>query len=171
MDTAAAINHVIDLRRRALQPVADNQRMELAAEAALTTPPLVLILGNHSSGKSSLINHLLGSQVQRTGVAPTDDCFTVLMHGDHERSLDGSSLTTNPDLPFNELTRFGPGLTEHLRGRELASDLLRHVRIIDSPGMIDAASNAAERPYDFAAVVRWFAEQADLILLLFDPEK
>ena len=35
--------------------------------------PIVLLLGNHSSGKSSFINYVLGREVQTTGVAPTDD--------------------------------------------------------------------------------------------------
>ena len=43
-------------------------------------PPTVLLLGNHSSGKSTFINHLLGQEIQRTGLAPTDDSFTILTH-------------------------------------------------------------------------------------------
>ena len=35
--------------------------------------PSALFLGNHSSGKSSLVNWVLGGDVQDTGVAPTDD--------------------------------------------------------------------------------------------------
>lgn len=40
--------------------------------------PLVLVIGNYSSGKSTFINELLDMPVQRTGQAPTDDCFTIL---------------------------------------------------------------------------------------------
>jgi Dynamin family len=38
-----------------------------------TALPFVLLVGNHSSGKSSFINYLLGRKIQTTGVAPTDD--------------------------------------------------------------------------------------------------
>src|SRR5688572_29778526 len=47
-------------------------------ESNIKWRPLVLILGNYSSGKSTLINELLGMEVQATGQAPTDDSFTVL---------------------------------------------------------------------------------------------
>jgi energy-coupling factor transporter ATP-binding protein EcfA2 len=40
----------------------------------------VLFLGNYSSGKSTLINELLGVPIQATGQAPTDDCFTVITY-------------------------------------------------------------------------------------------
>ena len=47
--------------------------------------PFVFLLGNHSSGKSSFINFLLGRAVQTTGVAPTDDSFTIIMPGATQR--------------------------------------------------------------------------------------
>ena len=71
-----------------------------------------------------MINHLLGRGVQRTGIAPTDDGFTVLFHGDEEQSLDGKALTTHNALPMAELAKFGPGLIEHLRGRAIPASLL-----------------------------------------------
>jgi hypothetical protein len=166
------IERIIALRQSLVTPIGRSIGMELVDDAVLRARPLVLLLGNHSSGKSSFINHLLGRDIQRTGVAPTDDAFTVLLHGDDApRSLDGHAMTTNPDLPFVELTRFGPGLAQHLQGRMLDCELLRHVSLIDSPGMIDSVGPAWQRPYDFAAAVRWFAQKADLVLLFFDPEK
>jgi hypothetical protein len=165
------IERIIALRRSHVTPIGRSMGMELVDDAVLRARPPVLLLGNHSSGKSSFINHLLGRDVQRTGIAPTDDAFTLLFHGDEPRSLDGHALTTNPDLPFGELTQFGPGLVRHVQGRVLDCELLRSINLIDSPGMIDGAGADSRRPYDFAAVVRWFAEKSDLILLFFDPEK
>ena len=52
-------------------------------------PPLVLVIGNHSSGKSSFINMLLGEEVQRTAQAPMDDGFTLLSRGDESAEFDG----------------------------------------------------------------------------------
>ena len=167
--TDPAIEQALRLWRKHVLPVAESQHVALMTEAELAAPPLVLLLGNHSSGKSSLINHLLGRDVQRTGVAPTDDGFTVLFHGTGG-ALDGEALSARPDLPFGRLRAHGPGLLRHLRGQPVEAPVLRDVWLVDSPGMIDAGTRDG-RPYDFGAVVRSFAEQADLILVLFDPDK
>lgn len=48
--------------------------------------------------------------------------------------------------------------------------------IVDSPGMIDPPGSALDRTdkdrgYDFKRVVQWFADRADVILVMFDPDK
>jgi GTPase SAR1 family protein len=43
--------------------------------------PFCLLVGNHSSGKSSFINYILQRNIQKAGVAPTDDSFTVIAPG------------------------------------------------------------------------------------------
>lgn len=48
------------------------------SSTANTKLPFALILGNHSSGKSTFINYLLENNIQASGVAPTDDCFTII---------------------------------------------------------------------------------------------
>ena len=133
--------------------------------------PMVLFLGNHSAGKSSFINHLLGTNIQRTGIAPVDDGFTILMHGEDEADKDGAAVVTNPELGWEELKNFGDNLVSKLRLRTHQSDRLRKIALVDSPGMIDAANSSTDRGYDFPKVVRWFAQRADVILFLFDPDK
>lgn len=49
--------------------------------------------------------------------------------------------------------------------------LLQNVILVDSPGMIDSATEGADRGYDFIKAVRWFAERADYVLVFFDPDK
>ena len=51
--------------------------------------PVVLLLGNHSSGKSTFCNYLLGRRIQTAGVAPTDDCFTIIAPGPIDSDQDG----------------------------------------------------------------------------------
>ncbi|MEO1686635.1 MAG: dynamin family protein [Pseudomonadota bacterium] len=155
-----------------LEPLADQfmfRRPPTVGE--LQRPPQVLLLGNHSSGKSTFVNHLLGAEVQKTGVAPTDDSFTIITHGPSETDRDGPSVVSNPDLPYEGLRHFGDQLVSHVRLKLRPADLLRAVTLIDSPGMIDEAKAENGRGYDFPGVVRWFAERADLVLIFFDPDK
>ncbi len=137
----------------------------------LRRPPQVLLLGNHSSGKSSFVNYLLGDDVQNTGVAPTDDGFTIITHGVTATERDGAAVVTNPDLPYEGLRHFGSQLVSHVRLKRRPVELLQTVTLIDSPGMIDAAKAENGRGFDFPGVVRWFAERADLVLVFFDPDK
>jgi len=143
--------------------------------------PMVLVVGNHSAGKSTFINRLLGTSVQETGVAPTDDGFTVLQrHPTGNEVEDGPTLLSCPEnRPFKELQRFGQPFWGHFRRRKLMlpqdSIMPYGLQIVDTPGMIDmpvkSESMAGGRGYNFLEVVRWFAKRADLILLLFDPDR
>ena len=140
--------------------------------------PFVLLLGNHSSGKSSFINYVLGRDVQATGVAPTDDGFTVIAPGEEDSDRDGPSVVGDPGFGFSPLRTFGPAFMNHFSLKVRASLATSDLLLVDSPGMIDSpgASSAdldgtSERGYDFMRVTRWLAEHADVILLFFDPDK
>ncbi len=65
-----------------------------------TLLPFCLVLGNHSSGKSSFINYVLGRKVQTAGVAPTDDSFTIIIPGNEDMDKNGPALVGDPDLGF-----------------------------------------------------------------------
>jgi hypothetical protein len=117
------------------------------------------------------VNHLLGEEVQRTGVAPTDDGFTIITHGTTATERDGAAVVSNPDLPYEGLRHFGSQLVSHVRLKLRPAELLKTVTLIDSPGMIDEAKAENGRGFDFPGVVRWFAERADLVMVFFDPDK
>ena len=141
-----------------------------------TMLPFVLLLGNHSSGKSSFANYALGRRVQQCGVAPTDDGFTVIAPGEEDADQDGPALASDPDLGFEGLQQFGPGLVQHAKLKLRTGLKATNFCLIDSPGMIDAPGGSTldeghERGYNFEASVRWFADRADVILLFFDPDK
>lgn len=78
-----------------------------------TSMPFCLLVGNHSSGKSSFINYVLQRDIQRAGVAPTDDSFTVISPGTKDSDADGPTLVGDPDLGFASLRQFGPTLIHH----------------------------------------------------------
>ncbi len=171
-DLKALKARVEGLYREALDPLGEHlayERSPLGAE--ITGPPMVLMVGNHSSGKSSFLNHLLGEDVQMTGLAPTDDAFTILAHG-AKGERDGRAIVSDPDLPYAGLASFGPTFLSHVKQRTRNAEILERVTLVDSPGMIDSVKEQQEgRGYDFPGVVRWFAERADIVIVFFDPDK
>lgn len=161
-----------DLHDRVLAPLAKRLAFDLAhwpKNSAST--PMVLFLGNHSSGKSSFVNFLLGRNIQATGLAPTDDGFTVVTWGVQQATADGPTATSHPQLDLGDFVHLGPAFTAKLRFKTVPHDVLRSVTLVDSPGMIDAMGAVNTRGYEFPAAVRTFAERADLILFFFDPDK
>lgn len=162
------------LREQVLRPTAQRFGFPLASYSGNTIGvPMVLCLGNHSSGKSTFINHLAGAEVQATGVAPTDDCFTLITYGAVEETVDGRATVVDPALPFADFEQYGKDFLDHLKLKRVPLESLKGVFLIDSPGLIDHAGSASDssRGYDFKAVVRAFAENADLVIFFFDPEK
>ena len=155
-----------------------------------TSLPFVFLVGNHSSGKSSFINYVMGRKVQTAGVAPTDDCFTVIAPGPTDVDQDGPALVGDPDMGFAQLRQFGPTLIHHTQ-LKVRSDIRNGAfMMVDSPGMIDSPVSSGgmggygsrggaeseggvimDRGYDFQGVVRWMAERADIVMLFFDPDK
>jgi hypothetical protein len=171
--------------RKVLQPISDSCHGPIdRAESANTLFPFVLLLGNHSSGKSSFINYILNRKVQQTGVAPTDDSFTIICPGETDMDKNGQALVGDPDLGFSGLKSFGPVLVNHTQLKVRANIAVKDFMIVDSPGMIDSPvsrntvdtvidnnNEILDRGYNFAGVCRWYAERADVILLFFDPDK
>jgi len=145
--------------------------MAIPKSSPHTRLPFCLLVGNHSSGKSSFINYILQRDIQKAGVAPTDDTFTVIAPGPVDTDADGPTLVGDPDLGFAGLRQFGPTLIHHSQIKYRKSPL--NFMLVDSPGMIDSPGNKEfmDRGYDFPGVVRWFAHKADIVLLFFDPDK
>lgn len=162
-----------EFREQLLRPTAQKFGYPLGQKNTAAGLPTVLCLGNHSSGKSTFINHLAGQSIQDTGVAPTDDGFTLITYGEKESSRDGRSIVADPNLPYANFEQYGKDFLDHLKLKRLPLEQLKEVCLIDSPGLIDHAGSPDEssRGYDFAAVVREFAETADLVIFFFDPEK
>lgn len=161
-----------------LSPIAKKyagERNDLASSVAWK--PVVLILGNYSSGKSSLVNELVGMDVQATGQAPTDDSFTVITGYDQKTESkptvderDGKAVLSDPAFPFEPLKRHGERFSSHFRLKKIDSPILDNLAIIDTPGMLDSVSEQ-DRGYNYQEVISDLASLADLVLVLFDPHK
>ncbi|KAH9600519.1 Dynamin superfamily [Trypanosoma melophagium] len=142
---------------------------------------MVMLLGNHSAGKSTIINYLLGREVQRTGVAPTDDGFTIIQRGNEDNDDDGPTGVSDPRYQLQDLQKFGLHFVHRFKIKTRRLPNLSRVppglMIVDTPGMIDTPIHVRDRTslegqlrgYDFLAVTRWFASRCDVILLVFDP--
>ena len=180
-------NYIKALRAELLEMVADELTpvathygySDVPLETTIKWRPQVLLLGNYSSGKSTLINDFLGAKVQKTGQAPTDDSFTVITYDDtlspdegiritDER--DGKFLLNDPEYPFEALKKHGMRFTSHFKLKKVNSPFLKNLAIIDTPGMLDSISER-DRGYNYQEVIGDLAQIADLVLVLFDPHK
>lgn len=171
--------NLIELIAKDLSPIAFKYAYSSTSlESQVKWKPLVLILGNYSSGKSTLINELLGFSAQKTGQAPTEDCFTVITGEDKEEGhsddmveeRDGHLLLSDPTYPFEALSRHGKTFISRFRYKKVSSPWLKNFALIDTPGMLDSLSEK-ERGYDYQAVIGDLVELADLVLVLFDAHK
>ncbi len=175
-------NYITALRTEMLELVQDRLTpvalrygySETPLEANIKWRPQVLVLGNYSSGKSTLINEFLGQSIQTTGQAPTDDCFTVITFDEvggpvrvtEER--DGRLLLNDPEYPFEGLKRHGQRFAAHFRLKKVNSPFLKNLALIDTPGMLDSVAER-DRGYNYQDVIGDLAHIADLVLMLFDP--
>ncbi|XP_022661722.1 sarcalumenin-like isoform X4 [Varroa destructor] len=140
-------------------------------DAEIFNKPMVLFLGPWSSGKSTAINYLLGTDNTRaalkTGPQPTDSFFTVV-HYNEDGIVRESGLKMAGDWAFSGVNKFGQAFLSHFRGIGLNHPLLQKVTIVDTLGVIDG-----RRFKDFSLedVFQWFIDRADAIYVVFDPSK
>ena len=75
--------------------------------------PMVLLIGQYSTGKTTFIRHLLGRDFphMHIGPEPTTDGFMAIVKGHHEapRSIPGNAATSDNNYPFQALSKFGAG--------------------------------------------------------------
>lgn len=136
--------------------------------------PMLLLLGQYSTGKTTFLRYLLGKQYPgaHVGMEPTTDKFVAVMHGPEDRVIPGNAAAVSGELPFGGLQRYGSAFLSRFQVSQVDAPILRNMTLIDTPGILAGNKQKIEsRGYDFAGACEWFASRADLILVLFDGHK
>lgn len=135
-------------------------------------PPMVMLLGQYSVGKTSFIKYLLGKDFPgiRIGPEPTTDRFTAILWGQTEKVIPGAALCSQAHRPFGGLNPFGNNFLSRMEGSEVDASILFNITLVDTPGILSGEKQKL-RNYDYEAVMKWFAERADLIIIMFDAHK
>lgn len=104
---------------------------------------LIVVVGEFNSGKSAVINALLGQRLLPEGVTPTTTQINLLRYGpQEERRL----------------------LNEHQQVLSLTVDWLRDISIVDTPG-----TNAIIRSHE--VITTQFIPRADLVLFITSADR
>lgn len=127
---------------------------------------VVLLIGNHSAGKSSFINWYIEEHVQKTGVAIETQGFVIVTSGKKRESLMGNA-TLHLYPHFKPLQKID-GVVDFLSTEISTSKQKKFslVTFVDTPGLVDGDM---QYPFNVNEAILWLGNMADLILTFFDP--
>jgi len=180
------VNAVYDNVTAGLQNIYKNKLLPLEKEynfhdfhspkledADFDARPMVMLVGQYSTGKTTFIRYLLEQDFPgiRIGPEPTTDRFIAVMHDDAEGVVPGNALVVDPKKQFRPLSKFGNAFLNRFQCSHTNSEVLKGISIVDTPGILSGEKQRTDRGYDFIGVLEWFAERVDRILLLFDAHK
>ena len=132
--------------------------------------PMILFLGPWSSGKTTMINYMLDTDVLRVSAEPTTSEFTILNYESKVKNTDGVVLISDKMKEFYPLESYGQNFMERFTGVGLPHPLLKEVTLVDTPGIIENRKQQ-ERGYPFNSVIQWFIDRSELVFVVFDPTK
>ena len=132
-------------------------------------PLLITVMGEFNSGKSTLVNALIGETIAPMGITPTTATINILKYGEKAKARVVGRDDTEQLLGWSEVGPFLNGLNDRqaraIRHVELlypAEELLR-VNVVDTPGLnslVDEHEQTAREILGKADAVIWlFAAQ------------
>ena len=128
---------------------------------------VVLIVGSHSTGKSSFANWFFGDSIQKVSAAIETSRFTFITTGRKRQSLDGDSTLRQFDFlkEMNEIPYFVDNLQTEMRLP--IEDRSTLVTFVDTPGLI-ADKNRV--PYDNEKILLQLSKHSQVIFVFLDPQ-
>ena len=127
---------------------------------------IVMLMGNHSAGKSSFVNWYVEEHVQRTGVAIETQGFTIVTSGKKRESLLGNATfhLFSHLKPLQQLEGVADYLTTEISTSKQKKFNL--VMFVDTPGLVDGDMSY---PFDVNKSIEFLGSLCDLIFVFFDP--
>lgn len=143
--------------------IAETLNLKLLAPRKKIT---IMLIGNHSAGKSSFINWYIEEHVQRTGVAIETQGFSFVTSGRRRESLTGNA--TLHLYPHFKPLQAMPGVVDYLSTEISTSKQKKFplVTFVDSPGLVDGDMCY---PFDVNEAILWLSELTDMVFVFFDP--
>ncbi len=124
-------------------------------------------------GKTTFTKHLIGKEFPgaNIGPEPTTDRFTILQYGKKDQLMKGDAFIREKNQArFSAAKKLGSEFVNSIQGAWSDSKFLLNYSIVDTPGML---SNGKDTPrsYDMQDALHFFAEEAAIIIFMFDVSK
>ncbi|XP_026104593.1 EH domain-containing protein 3-like, partial [Carassius auratus] len=140
------------LYRNKLFPLEDTYRFHdfhspALEDADFDNKPMVLLVGQYSTGKTTFIRHLMEQDFpgMRIGPEPTTDSFIAVMYGEQEGLIPGNALVVDPKKPFRKLNAFGNAFLNRFICAQMPNPVLDSISIIDTPGILSGEKQRISR--------------------------
>ena len=139
-------------------------------DADFKATPLVMMVGQYSTGKTTFIKYPLGQDFPGLdiGMSPTIRKFMLVAHGNNNTEVTGSVLINNLTTQFRKFSQYGKAFASMFQMSTTNPPVLKQVSFVNTPGILRGEKT---RYYDNIAVLEWFTERADRILLSFDADR